>query len=108
MLFRSAAGIASAEATRGSASGDLGAAEAIVRGTTINTAPDVAAAEARLEKARLDLARTVLRAPVDRSEEHTSELTSLMRISYAVFCLKKKIDRKSRRRISVNKSAHRS
>src|SRR3546814_4448991 len=32
------------------------------------------------------------RAPetVDRSEEHTSELQSLMRISYAVFCLKKK------------------
>src|SRR3546814_2620262 len=27
---------------------------------------------------------------VDRSEEHTSELPSLMRISYAVFCLKKK------------------
>src|SRR3546814_4740644 len=34
-----------------------------------------------------------------RSEEHTSELQSLMRISYAVFCLKKKkqlITRKSR------------
>src|SRR3546814_9767354 len=29
-------------------------------------------------------------APVRRSEEHTSELQSLMRISYAVFCLKKK------------------
>src|SRR3546814_3870701 len=29
-------------------------------------------------------------APVLRSEEHTSELQSLMRISYAVFCLKKK------------------
>src|SRR3546814_5490202 len=28
--------------------------------------------------------------PVVRSEEHTSELQSLMRISYAVFCLKKK------------------
>src|SRR3546814_9348101 len=27
----------------------------------------------------------------DRSEEHTSELQSLMRISYAVFCLKKKL-----------------
>src|SRR3546814_5127422 len=27
----------------------------------------------------------------ERSEEHTSELQSLMRISYAVFCLKKKI-----------------
>src|SRR3546814_3858790 len=30
------------------------------------------------------------RRPVERSEEHTSELQSLMRISYAVFCLKKK------------------
>src|SRR3546814_3884367 len=29
-------------------------------------------------------------APLNRSEEHTSELQSLMRISYAVFCLKKK------------------
>src|SRR3546814_994495 len=29
-----------------------------------------------------------------RSEEHTSELQSLMRISYAVFCLKKKITKK--------------
>src|SRR3546814_8640504 len=29
-------------------------------------------------------------APGPRSEEHTSELQSLMRISYAVFCLKKK------------------
>src|SRR3546814_2298926 len=28
--------------------------------------------------------------PVERSEEHTSELQSLMRISYAVFCLQKK------------------
>src|SRR3546814_3655318 len=32
----------------------------------------------------------VLRFPDGRSEEHTSELQSLMRISYAVFCLKKK------------------
>src|SRR3546814_4913161 len=31
-----------------------------------------------------------------RSEEHTSELQSLMRISYAVFCLKKKISKKDR------------
>src|SRR3546814_7644768 len=30
------------------------------------------------------------RCRCDRSEEHTSELQSLMRISYAVFCLKKK------------------
>src|SRR3546814_2579228 len=31
---------------------------------------------------------------VERSEEHTSELQSLMRISYAVFCLKKKKNRR--------------
>src|SRR3546814_2779615 len=31
---------------------------------------------------------------VERSEEHTSELQSLMRISYAVFCLKKKTYRR--------------
>src|SRR3546814_1298273 len=34
--------------------------------------------------------RPARRAGEDRSEEHTSELQSLMRISYAVFCLKKK------------------
>src|SRR3546814_5829684 len=33
---------------------------------------------------------------VDRSEEHTSELQSLMRISYAVFCLKKTKKNKQR------------
>src|SRR3546814_5724002 len=43
----------------------------------------------------LDLASTTTRSiqavAESRSEEHTSELQSLMRISYAVFCLKKKI-----------------
>src|SRR3546814_4542283 len=34
--------------------------------------------------------RPELGEPLTRSEEHTSELQSLMRISYAVFCLKKK------------------
>src|SRR3546814_3651066 len=34
--------------------------------------------------------REAVRVAGDRSEEHTSELQSLMRISYAVFCLKKK------------------
>src|SRR3546814_7629897 len=35
-------------------------------------------------------AGTAVGRPWARSEEHTSELQSLMRISYAVFCLKKK------------------
>src|SRR3546814_6787102 len=34
--------------------------------------------------------------PCGRSEEHTSELQSLMRISYAVFCLKKKTNNKKK------------
>src|SRR3546814_7033542 len=37
-----------------------------------------------------DFTRIAASDPVMRSEEHTSELQSLMRISYAVFCLKKK------------------
>src|SRR3546814_1549340 len=40
--------------------------------------------------ASLVFQRTATPVPLDRSEEHTSELQSLMRISYAVFCLKKK------------------
>src|SRR3546814_2178120 len=37
-----------------------------------------------------------------RSEEHTSELQSLMRISYAVFCLKKKKNKHRRQTIHTN------
>src|SRR3546814_9180925 len=37
---------------------------------------------------RRELAEQVRKFLVERSEEHTSELQSLMRISYAVFCLK--------------------
>src|SRR3546814_7450510 len=40
----------------------------------------------------------VIAMPTARSEEHTSELQSLMRISYAVFCLKKK-------KTKINKTA---
>src|SRR3546814_20236199 len=47
-----------------------------------------------LETTQCDLERLVLAnfyvGHGNRSEEHTSELQSLMRISYAVFCLKKK------------------
>src|SRR3546814_5577206 len=38
----------------------------------------------------LDRSRDTVQTAFRRSEEHTSELQSLMRISYAVFCLKKK------------------
>src|SRR3546814_5396247 len=38
---------------------------------------------------------------MSRSEEHTSELQSLMRISYAVFCLKQKTKRTDNRQYST-------
>src|SRR3546814_8384067 len=52
----------------------------------------VAAAQIREHAVRGVVADQPLEAPrrAQRSEEHTSELQSLMRISYAVFCLKKK------------------
>src|SRR3546814_9761107 len=49
--------------------------------------------EKRIEK-------RIMRAEV-RSEEHTSELQSLMRISYAVFCLKKK---KNKRKLKIKQT----
>src|SRR3546814_8453841 len=48
-------------------------------------------------------ASPVANAPT-RSEEHTSELQSLMRISYAVFCLKKKNKKKKNKK--NNKHTH--
>src|SRR3546814_5495716 len=42
---------------------------------------------------------------VKRSEEHTSELQSLMRISYAVFCLKKKTQTRTQRTEAENDRA---
>src|SRR3546814_7214710 len=45
---------------------------------------------ASFDRLRTRSARIPHRSHAPRSEEHTSELQSLMRISYAVFCLKKK------------------
>src|SRR3546814_10620496 len=49
-----------------------------------------------------DQCRVGLRRGQGRSEEHTSELQSLMRISYAVFCLKKKKHTKTNKRTKVS------
>src|SRR3546814_4671432 len=45
--------------------------------------------------------KLVKQIEVARSEEHTSELQSLMRISYAVFCLKKKKQKQHSRYTSI-------
>src|SRR3546814_7784641 len=49
----------------------------------------------RAEPAQIGLRRRRCRSYSARSEEHTSELQSLIRISYYVFCLKKKKENKS-------------
>src|SRR3546814_10075281 len=68
------------------------------RGNLISLARMVKGADAKAEFVRdVDHVRHLVGAIamiLDRSEEHTSELQSLMRISYAVFCLKKKTNHK--------------
>lgn len=64
-LVTARAGIAQAEASRSSASGDLAANEALVRGLSEETDPGVLAAKAKLTSARLDIDRSVIRAPID-------------------------------------------
>src|SRR3546814_5871853 len=72
--------------------GPKGAVEIIFRGE-IGDADKIAA---RTEEYRQKFANPFVAGNREllRSEEHTSELQSLMRISYAVFCLKKKKLRK--------------
>src|SRR3546814_10610313 len=55
---------------------------------SISRATAIASSEKCLE--RMIASRCRQQSPDERSEEHTSELQSLMRISYAVFCLQKK------------------
>ena len=59
------AGIEQALATKGAARESWAANEALIAGSTIDTSPEVAAAKAKLDQARLDLERTVIRAPID-------------------------------------------
>src|SRR3546814_10422472 len=77
-------------------SSDLAAALRVgieILGVALSAGPRTAAGDGSASLARpmtaVRVAFIKLRALV-RSEEHTSELQSLMRISYAVFCLKKK------------------
>src|SRR3546814_8907400 len=69
--------------------------------TTVESAPAGAGTEP-LPALRHLVGLAALKAySPDRSEEHTSELQSLMRISYAVFCLKKKKNNRNKQRARV-------
>ncbi|MBB3691973.1 HlyD family efflux transporter periplasmic adaptor subunit [Sphingomonas sp. BK580] len=59
------AAVSQAQATRTSAERDRAANAALTRGTTSRTAPEVLTARARLRQAKLDLSRTIVRAPID-------------------------------------------
>src|SRR3546814_2764378 len=50
---------------------------------------------------RTTCSRSKTSTPPSRSEEHTSELQSLMRISYAVFCLKKKTNNQTNKNSEI-------
>src|SRR3546814_2852044 len=65
---------------------DIGVMKVAPAGTDIRRFDDDASALQAVIVGQIDAAGT----SSVRSEEHTSELQSLMRISYAVFCLKKK------------------
>src|SRR3546814_8323811 len=70
-----------------------------VRDNVLTHWPTITTDVAQIVRVRLlgglsSILRVLGRPHASRSEEHTSELQSLMRISYAVFCLKKKTNDK--------------
>src|SRR3546814_3509032 len=67
-----------------------GAAEDVLLQDVLRRAADVVGRDLADEARDIDAGRAGLDAGRVRSEEHTSELKSIMRSSYAVLCLKKK------------------
>ena len=59
------AGLAQAESKQKAAQSNLDANEALIKGTSQNSTPDVLVAQAQVDQAKLDLSRTVIRAPLD-------------------------------------------
>src|SRR3546814_2537977 len=84
-LHRIRAGELLVEVARGEALVQVGNAGGLLAAVDLLRRGDVGVRGVRV--VRLDAGVQVI---PERSEEHTSELQSLMRISYAVFCLKKK------------------
>ncbi|HEX3423670.1 MAG TPA: HlyD family efflux transporter periplasmic adaptor subunit [Sphingomicrobium sp.] len=64
-LRETQASIVQAQANRGAAQQNYAANQALIAGTSVDTNPDVAAAKAALDQARLNLSRTIIRAPID-------------------------------------------
>jgi len=59
------AGLAQAGSNRGQSFRDQAAVRALIEGTTVDTNPDVISTQSKVDQAKLDLERTIIRAPVD-------------------------------------------
>ena len=59
------AGVTVAQSTRGAASSEYAANQALVAGSTVNSDPDVLSATAKRDAAKLDVERAIIRAPID-------------------------------------------
>src|SRR3546814_10324527 len=100
------AAVLAALITREAVSSDEAAACTSRPEATIVAAPGLAPALKDVAAAMTEEGRcsriTVKAQESSRSEEHTSELQSLMRISYAVFCLQKKTNKSKQQHIRNN------
>src|SRR3546814_3742204 len=93
--FKPSANLAACSASSGALVG--GSAATALRAKTVATSPMLSRRKVRecIDTSMDGGGGTAGAAATSRSEEHTSELQSLMRISYAVFCLKKKKKQKT-------------
>src|SRR3546814_4873786 len=70
--------------------GEIGAGKTVFIASFLDNLPKNGAVTATITSTQFEAESFLRMVASARSEEHTSELQSLMRISYAVFCLKKK------------------
>src|SRR3546814_1591033 len=101
MMTSVAAGIAPSGRTSGGAVGE--AASVMAQAITGPRRPVISAFHPGIAGARGRVQDDARSGDPGRSEEHTSKLQSLMRISYAVFCLKKKKKTKAKYRVRSQK-----
>src|SRR3546814_3540790 len=96
-------------ATRGSTIASIGETPIVRIASTSSVSFIVPICAAKADPERPATMIAVIKRPssrIERSEEHTSELQSLMRISYAVFCLKKKKTHYSMKKYQTQRNNH--